>query len=158
MSSDKRGYFFVYAISTGAFVLAAGCGGETRDTGSNVQPDQSASQRVELAALAADSEIVERGRRLFSSCALCHSVEPDLQSPAGPHLDDIINREVGSVTDYPYTEALKTAGGKWTVDRLDGFLENPQTAIPGNGMAFAGIANPEDRQAIISYLASLSLD
>ena len=44
----------------------------------------------------------------------------------------------------------------WTVDALNGFLENPKAYAPGTKMGFAGLKNPEDRANVIAYLQSLN--
>ena len=37
---------------------------------------------------------------------------------------------------------------------MDRWLEKPSAVVPGNAMAFAGIANPKDRAALIAYMES----
>jgi len=46
--------------------------------------------------------------------------------------------------------------GAWTVDALNGLLENPKAYAPGTKMGFAGLKNPEDRANVIAYLQSLN--
>jgi cytochrome c len=46
--------------------------------------------------------------------------------------------------------------GKWTRDRLDGFLASPQSTAPGTTMTFRGVTDPAQRGAIIDYLAGTS--
>ena len=47
------------------------------------------------AALAADAGQVEAGKKLFSNCAVCHSVDPATPSPAGPQLIAVVGRQIG---------------------------------------------------------------
>ena len=108
--------------------------------------------------LPSDPHIIERGRRLFSNCGVCHSVNASLPSSAGPHLQGVLGRTVGSVQGFPYTSVLMQQNGVWSVARLDQFIKNPRELYPGTSMAFGGIADESDRRAIIAYLASLDTD
>ncbi|WP_282950333.1 MULTISPECIES: c-type cytochrome [unclassified Sphingopyxis] len=107
------------------------------------------------AALAADAGQVEAGKKLFSNCAVCHSVDPATPSPAGPQLIAVVGRQIGGAAGFPYSQALANAGGVWTPEKLDAFLKDPMTAYPGTAMAFGGLAKESDRKAIIAYLASI---
>lgn len=104
--------------------------------------------------LASDARQVAAGKKLFSNCAVCHSADPATPSPAGPQLAAVVGRLIGGVEGYPYSQALKSAGGAWTPERLDAFLKNPMATYPGTAMAFGGLAKDADRKAIIAYLAS----
>ena len=115
-------------------------------------PEQAARELV------ADKALVERGRKLFSSCSMCHAIDTGMTSPAGPHLGKVFGRQLASVEGFPYTNALRSASGAWTTENLDKFIENPMAAYPGTSMAFGGIAKADDRKAIIAFLASKSLD
>jgi cytochrome c2 len=42
----------------------------------------------------------------------------------------------------------------WTAQTLDIFLKQPGAMIPGNGMAFPGVANDADRASLIVFLRS----
>ncbi len=108
--------------------------------------------------LVADESLVERGRKLFSSCSMCHSTEANTMSPAGPHLGNVFGRQIASVEGFPYTNALRSAAGVWTMENLDRFIENPLSSYPGTSMAFGGISRANDRKAIIAFLASKSQD
>ena len=57
---------------------------------------------------------------------------------------------------YGYSGALVQVADVWTVDALNGFLENPKACAPGTKMGFAGLKNPEDRANVIAYLQSLN--
>ena len=35
---------------------------------------------------------------------------------------------------------------------MDRWLERPSAVVPGNSMAFAGIANAKDRAALVTYI------
>lgn len=114
----------------------------------------SAGEQAEVASLLADTELAARGQQLFGNCSVCHSLDAATPSPAGPHLDGIVGRNIGAIAEYPYTPVLTNSGGVWTVESLDAFLRNPQTALPGTAMAYAGLEDDADRRAVIAYLAA----
>ncbi len=93
------------------------------------------------------------GEKVFGKCKSCHKV--DGENATGPHLNGVVNRAVGSVADFAYSDAMKSHGGEWTPDKLFAFLENPKADVPGTKMSFAGLAKPEDRANVIAYLTSL---
>jgi len=94
------------------------------------------------------------GERLFAlRCGICHSVEPGQQSPVGPSLAGVVGRRAGSLKPFPYSAAMKSLNLAWTGAALDQFLQNPAAMVPGTRMAFAGLKDAGQRQAIIEYLA-----
>jgi cytochrome c len=71
----------------------------------------------------------------------------------GPDLHDIVGRPIGSAAGFnEYSAALKAQRGDWTAEKLDAFLRNPQKAIPGNAMGFAGVPDGAQRAKLIEYL------
>jgi cytochrome c2 len=48
--------------------------------------------------------------------------------------------------------ALRRSGIIWTADRLDAFIADSQTFLPGNRMPFAGMPEAADRADRIAYL------
>jgi cytochrome c2 len=93
------------------------------------------------------------GAALFGlHCEGCHRESEDR---IGPHLKDVVGREIGSVTDYSYSPALSRVEGRWTEERLDRFLANPQADVPGTAMITDGIADAANRRKIIEYLKDL---
>ncbi|HXM85038.1 MAG TPA: cytochrome c family protein [Stellaceae bacterium] len=95
------------------------------------------------------------GAQLFKiSCAVCHSAEAG-QNKVGPSLFGVVGRKAGTSADYAYSEAMKNSGFTWTSDQLDKYLANPKSVVPNTKMIFLGLKNPDDRKAIVDYLASL---
>jgi cytochrome c len=105
--------------------------------------------RPPLAAAAASPQ---RGRILFLRCASCHDAGPSPSAKIGPNLHGIVGRQVASLEGYKYSAALKSQSFVWDAAHLDAWLTNPNAVAPGTAMAFAGIPETADRQAIISYL------
>jgi cytochrome c len=93
-----------------------------------------------------------RGKILFLRCASCHDLTTAPSAKIGPNLDGIVGRQVASVEGFKYSAALKSQNFVWDAAHLDAWLTNPNSVAPGTAMAFAGIAQAADRQAIIGYL------
>lgn len=94
---------------------------------------------------------VENGQRIWRQCGACHVYDAE-QNRGGPHLVNIIGREIGSAEGWRYSRALTEHGGVWTVEGLLAWVENPDTYIPGNQMAFRGLRNEQDRIDVLGFL------
>jgi len=93
------------------------------------------------------------GQSMFTICAACHVPAYAQTKSIGPSLKHIVGREVASLAGFPYSTALKTFGGRWTKQRLENFLADPQAVVPGTSMHFPGISDSASRQQLIDYLA-----
>lgn len=93
-----------------------------------------------------------RGKQLFAACAACHTVSASASARLGPHLQGIVGRKSGAVASFRYSAALKAKNVVWTEANLDRYLTRPAAMVPGTSMAYAGMANPADRKALIAYL------
>lgn len=91
----------------------------------------------------------------FARCASCHATEPDAPHGMGPNLFGIAGRPAGSGEGYPYSGAMRASGLTWSADALDTFLAAPRDVVPGTRMMAPGVADPEERRAIVRYLTSL---
>lgn len=107
-------------------------------------------------AAAAEQCDTTRGQRVFANtCQICHSVESG-DHLVGPSLQGIMGRTVGNMKGFAYSSDLAAAKGKWDAHRLDQFLESPQQMFPGTAMAFAGLRNEQDRNAVACFLETKS--
>ncbi len=95
------------------------------------------------------------GERRSAICASCHTFEKGGADGTGPHLWDIVGREVGGVAGYGYTAALQSAGGVWTYERLDAYIKNSQEYLPGTAMV-QRFPRDAQRVDILAYLGTLS--
>lgn len=97
------------------------------------------------------------GQQVFNNhCRTCHSTKEG-DNRQGPNLAGIVGRKSGSVQGVSYSSALKDGALTWDEATLDKFIENPESAAPGNNMKpYSGVSNPEDRKKIIEYLKSPS--
>lgn len=114
-----------------------------------------ASLLLFAAAAMADDDAgcdLDTGRRVFEKCVACHSLEAGTHL-AGPSLYGIIGRPAGSADGYLYTLAMEQAGFAWDEGTLSAFLEDPFGYLPGAGMPFAGLADSEEREALVCWLA-----
>ncbi len=96
-----------------------------------------------------------KGQQVAKACAACHDFTKDGPNKVGPNLWGVVGRARGAVAGYAYSMAMKTVGGEWTAEHLNAYLAKPRQAIPGNKMAYPGMAKLEDRAAVIAFLQSL---
>lgn len=92
------------------------------------------------------------GRRVFAQCRSCHVIDAAGAHRVGPNLHGVFGRHVGAAEGFTYSEALQSADFAWTAEQLDHWLENPQTFLPGNRMAFAGLRDANERRDVIAYV------
>ena len=104
-------------------------------------------------AFAQPSPDVAEGQMLYTSkCGGCHSLD---QNRVGPRHRGLVGRPVASVPDYDYSPAIRKLGGVWTPERINQWLQGPQTMAPGAKMFFQ-VSDPVQRKAIIAYLSANS--
>ncbi len=109
------------------------------------------------AAGTASAEDLQRGRRVFTRCIACHSLEAERGPAPGPSLIGIVGRAAAALPDFEYSPALVEAGRKdlvWTEDALDRFVTDTEAFLPRTVMGFLRIPNAEDRRALIELLKS----
>lgn len=98
----------------------------------------------------------ETGQRLAMQCRACHSFERGGPHLIGPNLHDFFGRPVASMPGYGYSPALGEAEFIWTPEALDAWLAQPAAFLPGNRMAYAGLSEQTDRDAVIAALLRLT--
>lgn len=99
----------------------------------------------------------DRGSVVFASrCAGCHGTRYGKETGIGPSLRGLFDRPVASAEAFEYSSALRELDGKWSEGRLDAFLADPDSVVPGTTMAFEGIDDPAARKSVIEYLRSLN--
>src|SRR6056297_2839620 len=120
------------------------------DTGEDEAAEEVADAAPDMAAIFASAD-ASKGERVFNKCKACHVLE-DGANGVGPHLYDVVGRDVGAVGDYGYSGALSEVADVWTAEELYAFLENPAGYAPGTSMGFAGLGKSEDRANVIAYM------
>ena len=102
-----------------------------------------------LAAYAGDP-----GAEVFRACVACHTLSPDEGNKAGPSLAGIFGRKIGSLPGYRYSEALRHMNIVWTPQTVSMMFEvGPMAYTPGTKMPEQKISSPEDRKALVDFLA-----
>ena len=110
-----------------------------------------AIKKVDISALMAMGDLAH-GEKVFKKCAACHSIVKGGKNNIGPALYNVVNRQVGVVSDYKYSKALSKYEKNWTFEELNGYLIKPAKWIKGTKMAFAGLRKDKDRASVILYL------
>jgi cytochrome c len=95
-----------------------------------------------------------RGEQLYEGCTDCHSLD---DNSVGPKHRNVFGSKAGAVSDYHYSEALKSSGIVWSEDTLDKWLTDSQVLVPGNKMFFR-VPDAQARADIIAYLKTLRMD
>ena len=90
-----------------------------------------------------------RGAKVYEQrCGACHSLEANR---AGPRHHGVYGRKAGSIADFPYSPAVKSAQIVWSQDTLNAWLTDPQKLIPGQRMNFR-LSDPQLRADVIAFL------
>jgi cytochrome c len=96
----------------------------------------------------------ENGRRLFAQCRACHTIAAGAPNRVGPHLDGVMGRAAGSVTDFRnYSPALKASGIVWDAQTMDRWAADPRAVVPATNMIYPGLRKAEDRRDLVAYIA-----
>jgi cytochrome c len=102
-----------------------------------------------LAAYAGD-----HGADIFRACVACHTLSPDEGNRAGPTLAGIFGRRIATLPGYNFSEALKKLDIVWTPETVSKLFEiGPAAYTPGTKMPEQQIGSPEDRKALVDFLA-----
>jgi cytochrome c len=115
-------------------------------------PAPAAAAAAPAATPGVDSPEYKRGRLLYIQCRACHEIKAGAPHKVGPNLHGIMGLKAAQIAGFNYSQALRAANLVWDRATMDRWLERPSAVVPGNTMAFAGIANPKDRAALITYI------
>ena len=119
---------------------------------SHEEPDPDVPE-VDFSVVMANADAAE-GEGEFKPCAACHKLDEGVNG-VGPSLYGIVDRDIGSVEGFAYSEDLATIAGDWTPEQLNAFLADPKGFASGTKMVFRGSRSIEDRADLIAYLDSL---
>jgi len=120
-------------------------------TASAQTSSETTEETIDISALMAMGDLAV-GEKVFKKCSACHSIVKGGKNNIGPALYNVVNRKIGSVSDYKYSKALSEYGKEWTFEELNGYLIKPAKWIKGTKMAFAGLRKEKDRASVILYL------
>ncbi len=106
---------------------------------------------VNLAELMKNADL-KRGAKIFRKCASCHTVNKGGKNKVGPNLHGVVGRARGKVSDFAYSDAMASIGGRWDRNSVSDFIKKPRKYLSGTKMAFSGLRKPQDRADVIFYL------
>lgn len=89
----------------------------------------------------------------WASCAACHAAQG--AASIGPSLTGVVGRKAGALPGFGYSRAMKGANITWDENTLAAFIRDPQKTVPGNRMPFAGLSDPAEVAALVTYLRAL---
>lgn len=103
---------------------------------------------------------IDRGARLFAvKCGRCHMIGADAHHRVGPHLNEIIGRTAGTAVGFKYSTAMEHAGLEgltWSAETLRTFIGSPRALVTRTRMAFGGLDDADERDAIVAFLEHYS--
>lgn len=108
-----------------------------------------AAMALVAAASAAATPDVLRGEQIYVRCMACHALASDR---VGPRHCGLLGRRAGSVPGFAYSPAMKHSKLVWDEKTLDLFIKAPIKLVPGTAMTYDGVADAQERQALIAYL------
>ena len=127
---------------------AAAEGGATEATA-----PEAAAEPLPVLLAKADAK---KGEGYAKACATCHTFDKGGAAKVGPNLYGVVNRPVGSMAGFAYSEAIQKKGGTWSFDEIFKFIANPKGYAPGTKMGYAGEKDPQRRADIEAYLRTLA--
>jgi cytochrome c len=95
---------------------------------------------------------LDNGQSKFALCQTCHTTVQGGPNMTGPNLHGVIGRKAASVPGFKYSDALSATGWTWDAQKIDTWITDPQVALKGTKMTFAGLKNPQDRTDVIAWL------
>lgn len=95
---------------------------------------------------------IKNGKVQFSKCMSCHTVAQGGPALTGPNLFGIFGRKSAAYPGFAYSDPMKAHNVTWDAAKIDHWIENPATALPGTKMIFVGIPSAKSRVDLIAYL------
>ncbi|MBY0338399.1 MAG: hypothetical protein K2X11_17425 [Acetobacteraceae bacterium] len=94
-----------------------------------------------------------QGAVVWRACQACHALRADAPQMAGPHLQNLFGRRMGSLPGYRYSARLAQGDIVWTPETVaDLFTRGPDVVVPGTTMPVQTVGNAEEMAALIRFL------
>lgn len=146
-----RSVYSVPGAPDGIYVIAPEGGGQqTASAPASAEP----APPEPIGAMLAAADL-DKGKKVAKKCVSCHGFEKGAPNKVGPHLFGVVGRDIASVADFNYSNALKGLDGAWGYEELNAYLTKPREYAPGTRMAFAGLKKVSDRANLIAYMRSM---
>jgi cytochrome c len=100
----------------------------------------------------------KKGQQIAHVCQQCHTFAKGEPNKIGPNLFGVFGGPIAEDRGgYEFSDALqKHKGEKWTPERLNMWLHDPQDFAQGTKMSFPGLPPVQERADVIAYLATLT--
>lgn len=96
----------------------------------------------------------DHGAEVFRACVACHTLSADEGNKAGPTLAGLFGRRIATLPGYNFSPALKKLDIVWSPETVSKLFEvGPAHYTPGTKMPEQTIGSPEDRKALVDFLA-----
>jgi cytochrome c len=95
-----------------------------------------------------------KGEKAFAKCKACHVADEETNR-VGPHLKGLIGRNVASVENYKYSEAMlefAKTNPVWTEELFLQYIENPKAMVPKTKMVYPGSKKEDERADLLAFL------
>jgi len=100
----------------------------------------------------------DRGAEVFRACVACHTLSPDEGNRAGPTLHRVFGRRIATLPGYRYSPALTKLNIVWSPETIKKLFEiGPAAYTPGTKMPEQRISSPDDREALVNFLAKATV-
>ncbi len=94
-----------------------------------------------------------KGKRVWTKCRACHTLDEGGKNRIGPNLYGVINKAAGTVDGFKYSKPMAASGILWTNENMRKFLKSPRKFMKGTKMSFAGIRKDEQINDLMAYIA-----
>jgi cytochrome c len=96
----------------------------------------------------------DRGAEIYRACVACHTLRLGEGNRAGPTLAGIFGRRIATLPGYNFSPALRGLDIVWSPETVSKLFEvGPATYTPGTKMPEQTIGSPDDRKALMDFLA-----
>ncbi len=157
--ATKRGPVWALSFSPGGQNIHAGGIEDIMYSWPVATMDEHGPMTGEPRSFLEDPKTLPNGERQFKrKCSICHTLTEGSARKAGPSLYQLFGRKAGTVADYAYSDILTGSEIVWSPETINGlFDEGPDHYIPGTKMPMQRIVKQSDRDDLIEYLRTATV-